>query len=297
MPIRNTMSVLSKNLKVALLQFHAGADKKANLQKVKEFASKAITQHPSLDLLVLPECFNSPYSVEEFKNYCEPIPGGETTEFLSNLAKEHKVSIVGGSFPELGSDNKIYNTSLTFDKTGKIIAKHRKVHLFDIDIPGKMTFKESISLAPGDKATVFQLEDFCKVGLGICYDIRFPELAMVAARQGAGIMFYPGAFNTVTGPKFWTKFAVARAIDNQVYVVMCSPARNVAGGGYQAYGHSMVVDPNGDVLVEAGHDEDIVYCELKPDVITEARKNIPISTQRRFDVYHDVASDAVAKDI
>ncbi|KAH3669900.1 hypothetical protein OGATHE_002712 [Ogataea polymorpha] len=297
MSIKNSMSIINRNIKVALLQFYTGSDKQANLQKVREFAAKALAKEPALDLLVLPECFNSPYAVDQFKNYSEPIPSGETTKFLSDLAREYNVNIIGGSFPELGSDNKIYNTSLTFDKRGEIVAKHRKAHLFDIDIPGKITFKESISLAPGDKATVFQLDNLCKIGLGICYDIRFPELAMIAARQGAGIMCYPGAFNTVTGPKFWTKFAVARAIDNQVYILMCSPARNVEGGGYQAYGHSMVVDPNGDVLVEAGHGEEIVYCELKPEVLDEARKNIPITLQRRFDIYHDVSKDAVAKAI
>ncbi|GME79596.1 unnamed protein product [Ambrosiozyma monospora] len=248
------MSALSKNVKVALLQFHAGSDKQTNLTKAKEFALNALKKQPDTDILVLPECFNSPYAVDQFKNYSEKIPTGETTKFLSELAKENKVNVIGGSFPELGDDGHLYNTSLTFNTLGEIVAKHRKVHLFDIDIPGKMTFKESSSLKPGNKATVYNLPGIGTLGLGICYDIRFPELAMVAARKGAGIMAYPGAFNTVTGPKFWTKFGVARAIDNQLYVILCSPARN-PDGGYQAYGHSMVVDPNGNVVVEAGHEK------------------------------------------
>ncbi|VEU23939.1 DEKNAAC105105 [Brettanomyces naardenensis] len=287
------MSAIAKTIKVALLQFYAASDKTANLLKAQQLALKAIKKQPDLDLLVLPECFNSPYAVDQFHNYCEKIPEGETTHFLSTFAKEHKVAVIGGSFPELGDDGNVYNTSLTFDNTGKIVAKHRKVHLFDIDIPGKMTFKESATLHAGNKATVFDIDGLGRFGLAICYDIRFPELAMTASRKGAGTIVYPGAFNTVTGPRFWTKFGVARAIDNQTFVILCSPARN-PNGGYQAYGHSMVVDPNGDVLVEAGHDEEIVYAELDPEIEKEARRNIPLSTQRRFDIYRDVSKDAVA---
>lgn len=286
---------LSKSLQVALLQFHAGADKSANLKKVTEFISKALSNSPKPELLVLPECFQSPYAVDQFKNYAEKIPDGETTQLLSKLARENKISIIGGSIPEFDeSDGGLYNTSVVFDSNGKIIAKHRKVHLFDISIPGGITFKESDSLKPGNKATVFEIPEIeTKFGLAICYDIRFPELAMIASRRGAGIMAYPGAFNTVTGPKFWTKFAVARAIDNQNYVLMCSPARNILSDGYQSYGHSMVVDPNGNILVEAGHDEEIVYAELRKDIVEEARRNIPISVQRRFDIYDDVSKDPV----
>lgn len=283
---------LSKSLQVALLQFHAGADKSANLQKVTEFIKKALNHTPKPQLLVLPECFQSPYAVDQFKNYAEKIPDGETTQLLSKLAKENNVSIIGGSIPELDeTDGSLYNTSVVFDPNGEIVAKHRKVHLFDISIPGGITFKESDSLKPGNKATVFEIPQIDTIfGLGICYDIRFPELATIASRRGAGIMAYPGAFNTVTGPKFWTKFSVARAIDNQNYVLMCSPARN-PNGGYQSYGHSMVVDPNGNILVELGHEEDIAYAELKKDKIVEARKNIPISVQRRFDIYDDVSKN------
>lgn len=289
---------LSKSLQVALLQFHAGADKAANLKKTTDFILKALSHTPKPELLVLPECFQSPYAVDQFSNYAEKIPDGETTKLLSKLARENRVSILGGSIPELDeSTNALYNTSVVFDPNGEIVAKHRKVHLFDISIPGGITFKESDSLKPGNKATVFEIPQIeTKFGLAICYDIRFPELAMIASRRGAGIMAYPGAFNTVTGPKFWTKFAVARAIDNQNYVLMCSPARN-PNGGYQSYGHSMVVDPNGDIVVESGHDEDIIYAELKKDVVDQARRNISISIQRHFHIYDDVSKDPIVSDI
>lgn len=137
-----------------------------------------------------------------------------------------------------------------------MVAKHRKVHLFDIDIPGKQTFKESDSLTGGNGITTFTAP-FGKIGLGICYDIvswlarqfngslssqRFPELAQIAARLGCVAMIYPSAFNTTTGPMHWTLLQRARAVDNQMFVSMCSPARN-PGASYQAWGHSMVVNP------------------------------------------------------
>lgn len=294
---------LSKSLKVALIQIIAGSDKVANLAKVKTFIDNAVTQSKigKLDLIVLPECFNSPYAVDQFRNYAETIPHGETTEFLSSIAKQHGLFVVGGSFPELetGADGseKVFNTSLTFDPKGTIIAKHRKAHLFDIDVPGGITFKESISLSAGDKATVFKLGDFGNVGLGICYDIRFPELAQVASRSpnNSFAMIYPGAFNTVTGPLHWHLLGRSRAVDNQLFTVLCSPARDVGGGGYQAYGHSLVADPFGNIVAEAGEGEEILYAELDPELLSKARGGIPVHYQRRFDIYEDIVGEGKVK--
>lgn len=289
---------LAKSLKIALIQIKAGADKAANLTKVTQYIDRAVQTSTvgALDLVMLPECFNSPYAVDQFRNYAEEIPRGETTELLASLAKKHNIFIVGGSIPELDplKDNRVYNTSLTFAPTGEIIAKHRKVHLFDIDIPGGITFKELVTLSAGSKATVFKLGDFGTVGLGICYDIRFPELALVAARApyNAFAMFYPGAFNTTTGPLHWHLLARSRAVDNELFTVLCSPARDVGGDGYQAYGHLLVVDPSGKVVVEAGEGEEILFAELDASLLPKAREGIPVHYQRRFDVYDDVAKTA-----
>lgn len=286
---------LSKNLKIALIQIKAGADKAANLAKVRSFIDTAVANNDKLDLVMLPECFNSPYSVSEFRNYAEPIPNGETTEFLAGIAKKYGIFVVGGSFPEIDAD-KIYNTSLTFDRQGNIIAKHRKVHLFDIDIPNGITFKESITLSGGDKATVFRLGDYGNVGLGICYDIRFPELAHIASRNpnNGFAMFYPGAFNTVTGPLHWHLLARSRAVDNQVFTVLCSPARDLTSG-YHAFGHSLVVDPSGNIIAEAGEDEEILVAELDAELLPKVRTGVPVNYQRRFDVYEDLVGKGGAK--
>lgn len=291
---------LTKNLKVALVQLIAGADKAANLLKVQKYVDQAVASSTvgKLDVIVLPECFNSPYAVDKFREYAEVIPGGETTKFLSELAQKHGVFVVGGLIPEVADNDKIYNTSLTFDPSGAIIAKHRKAHLFDIDIPNGITFKELVTLTAGDKATVFKLGDFGNIGLGICYDIRFPELALAALRapNNAFAMFYPGAFNTTTGPLHWHLLARSRAVDNQVFTVLCSPARDVGGSGYQAYGHSLVVDPNGKIVAEAGEGEEVLYAELDHTLLPAARTGIPVSFQRRFDIYDDVTKSVKVSD-
>jgi len=128
--------------------------------------------------------------------------------------------------------------------------------------------------------------------VAICYDIRFPELAMIAARKGAFLLLYPGAFNLTTGKLHWELQARARAVDNQVYVGMCSPARDMEAD-YNAWGHSMAVDPNAEVMSALDEKEGIVYAELRGEKIEECRKGIPIYTQRRFDVYPDVSEGDV----
>ena len=212
---------------------------------------------------------------------------------MSELAKETKTYLLGGSIPEYVPENKkYYNTSLLFSPEGSLLTTHRKVHLFDIDIPGKITFRESDVLSPGNKVTLVDIPPYGKIGIAICYDIRFPELATIAARKGCFLLLYPGAFNLTTGPLHWSLQARARAMDNQLYVALCSPARDMEAT-YHAYGHSMAVDPNAQVLVEAEEGEETVYADLTETAIEETRKGIPLVTQRRFDVYPDISKGDV----
>ena len=251
-------------------------------------------------LIVLPECFNSPYGCQHFPKYAEtilptPPPKDQAPSWhtLSSIAMEAKAYLVGGSIPEFVPEaKKYYNTSLVFSPAGRLIATHRKIHLFDIDIPGKIKFKESDVLSPGNKVTIFDLPEYGKIGLAICYDVRFPELATIAARKGAFLVVYPGAFNTTTGPMHWSLQAKARAMDNQVYVAMCSPARDT-NASYHAWGHSIVVNPNAEIMAEADENETIVYADLAGAKIEDTRKGIPLYTQRRFDVYSDVSAGQV----
>ncbi|KAJ9400107.1 hypothetical protein DTO282F9_2877 [Paecilomyces variotii] len=290
-------ALLKKPLKLALVQLASGSDKAVNLSHARTKVLEAAKAGASL--IVLPECFNSPYGTQYFPKYAETLlPSPPTKEqspsfhALSALASEARSYLVGGSIPELEpGTNKYYNTSLVFSPTGALIGTHRKTHLFDIDIPGKIRFKESEVLSPGNKLTIVDLPEYGKIGLAICYDIRFPEAAMIAARQGAFLLVYPGAFNLTTGPLHWQLLGRARAVDNQVYVAMCSPARDMSAT-YHAFGHSLVANPSAEVLTEAGENEEIVYADLDNDTIENTRKGIPIYTQRRFDLYTDVSQGA-----
>lgn len=290
--------LLRKPLKLALVQLAAGSDKTANLSHARNKVLEAASN--GAGLIVLPECFNSPYGVKYFAKYAETLlPSPPTKEqspsfhALSEMAKEAKAYLVGGSIPEYSEDTKkYYNTNLTFGPDGKLLATHRKVHLFDIEIPGKITFRESEVLSPGNKVTIVDLPEHGKIGVAICYDVRFPELAMIAARKGAFLLLYPGAFNLTTGALHWELQARARAMDNQVYVGLCSPARDMEAD-YNAWGHSMVVDPNAGIMAQLEEKEEICYTELNNEKIEETRKGIPIYTQRRFDVYPDVSEGKV----
>jgi len=291
-------SLLKKPLKLALIQLASGADKTANLSHARSKVLEA--SRAGANLVVLPECFNSPYGTKYFPKYAETLlpspPSKEQSpsyHALSDMAKEGKCFLVGGSIPEYWDESKkYYNTSLTFDPEGKLLATHRKVHLFDIDIPGKISFHESEVLSPGNKVTIVDLPGYGKVGIAICYDIRFPELAMIAARKGAFLLLYPGAFNLTTGAMHWSLLARGRAIDNEVYVGMCSPARDMQAD-YNAWGHSMVVEPNAEVAGELDEKEGVLYAELSGEKLAEVRKGIPVYGQRRFDVYPDVSEGKV----
>lgn len=146
------------------------------------------------------------------------------------MARESSSYLVGGSIPEYNpSTQRYHNTSLTFGPTGKLLATHRKVHLFDIDIPGKIKFTESEILTAGNKVTMLDLPEYGKISVAICYDVRFPELGTIPSRppNNAFLLLYPGAFNMTTGPLHWVLLARARAADNQVYVGLCSPATDM----------------------------------------------------------------------
>ncbi|KAJ5544550.1 Carbon-nitrogen hydrolase [Penicillium sp. DV-2018c] len=288
-------TILKQPLKLALVQLASGADKAVNLSHARSKVLEAAKA--GARLIVLPECFNSPYGTNFFPKYAETLlPSPPTKEqspsfhALSAIAAEANAYLIGGSIPELEpTSKKYYNTSLVFSPTGALIGTHRKTHLFDIDIPGKIQFKESDVLSPGNQLTVVDLPEYGKIGLAICYDIRFPEAAMIAARQGAFLLVYPGAFNTTTGPLHWQLLGRARAVDNQAYVALCSPARDTEAS-YHAYGHTLVADPSAKILSEAEEKETIIYADLDNESIASIRSGIPISTQRRFDLYPDVSA-------
>ncbi|KAH3903006.1 probable Probable hydrolase NIT3 [Saccharomycodes ludwigii] len=300
------MNVLKNKVSVSLIQLAGSTpDKLHNLKHAHDLIAKCMEKYPKTQVIVLPECYNSPYAVDKFREYSEVVEIKESSPSvyqMSNWAKYFKIVLVGGSIPELDpKSNKVYNTCIVFDANGKILNKHRKAHLFDIDIPNGITFQESATLSGGTQITIVDTElpkrdstvgqkEF-KFGVGICYDMRFPELAMISSRKGCSCMIYPSAFNTVTGPLHWHLLARSRSIDNEIYTILCSPARSSDKSVYQAYGHSLVCSPMGEILCEAKEGEEILNCELDPEAINKARVSIPINFQRRFDMYPDVSTN------
>ena len=267
-------------IKIALCQMNVIDNKQENILN----ATSMINEAASFDsnFIVLPEMFNCPYSNDKFVEYAENEKTSPTLDSISKLAKKHETYILAGSIPEK-EDSKIYNTSYLFDKKGDIIAKHRKMHLFDVDVEGGIYFKESDTLTPGDKFTVCKT-DFGKIGIGICYDVRFPQLAQINVNKGANILFYPGAFNMTTGPAHWELLFRSRALDNQVFCVGVAPALN-EDSSYHSYGHSIVVNPWGEVICQLDQKEELKIVEIDLNEIKKVRNEIPVLKNRRNDLY------------
>lgn len=265
--------------KLALCQMNVSENKNKNIEHACEMIKKAASENA--DIIVLPEMFNCPYQNDCFPVYAEEYPG-KTTTALSQAAKENNVYIIGGSIPELYGGN-IFNTSYAFDREGNLIAKHQKMHLFDINVEGGVYFMESDTLSPGNQVTVFDTE-FGKIGLAICYDIRFPELSRLMSLEGAELIILPAAFNMTTGPAHWELSIRMRALDNQVYFAAAAPARNTEAS-YVAYGHSMVSDPWGKIVASTDEKESIIYTDIDKDVIKSVREQLPLLKHRRTDIY------------
>ena len=268
-----------EKIKIAAIQMPTVADKMENVRTVKAYLEKIKDEKP--DFVILPEMFCCPYQTENFPIYAEE-EGGPIWQQLSAYAKQYGVYLIGGSMPEKDAEGNVYNTCYVFDREGKQIGKHRKVHLFDIDIKGGQTFKESDTLTAGDSDTVFDTE-FGKMGVMLCFDIRFPELSRMMVNDGTRIVFVPAAFNMTTGPAHWELSFRTRALDNQIYMVGCAPARDVSAG-YISWGHSIVTDPWGRVTGMLDENEGILLAELDMDYEEQVREELPLLKSRRKDI-------------
>ena len=267
-------------IKIALCQMNVIDDKDENLSNAEMMINRSITENA--DFIVLPEMFNCPYSNDKFIEYCEEQKNSKTLLKISQLALDNNVYILAGSIPEK-EGSKLYNTSYLFNRNGEITAKHRKMHLFDIDVKGKITFMESDVLTAGDNVTIADTE-FGKIGIGICYDIRFPELARLMALEGALMLFYPGAFNLTTGPAHWELLFRSRALDNQVFCIGVAPALNI-DASYNSYGHSIIANPWGEIIAEANENESLIISEIDLSEIKKIREELPLLKNKREDLY------------
>ena len=266
-------------MKLALIQMAACPEKEDSLRLAEDYLRGA--RREGADIAMLPEMFNCPYKTENFPLYAEE-EGGISWQRMSQAAKKNHMYLVAGSMPERDSKGHIYNTSYVFDREGKQIAKHRKIHLFDIDVKGGQYFRESDTVTAGDRVTLFETE-FGKFGLMICYDIRFPELTRLMAVNGATMVFVPAVFNMTTGPVHWEIIFRVRAIDNQLFMAGCSQARRRED--YISYGNSIITSPWGEVVGRQNEKEGMLLREIEFSEVERTRQELPFLKQRRMDVY------------
>lgn len=272
-------------MKISLLQIKTAATPEENLSKIERMLRGA--KEAGAELAILPEMCCCPYENSAFVRFAMP----EDSPFLrglSSLAKELELYLIAGSIP-LAADGKIYNASFVYNDRGERIALHRKMHLFDINVPGGQYFMESDTFTPGRDLTTFPTP-WGKMGLMICYDIRFPELARLLALEGAQVIFVPAAFNMTTGPAHWELSFRMRALDNQVFMVGCAPARD-ADSSYTAWGHSIVTDPWGSVVAELEEEEGVLTVDLDLARIDAIRAQLPLLQHRRTDFYDIIKKD------
>ena len=266
-------------MRVAQIQMRVTDNKAENLKTALDWSQRL--KHQDIDIVCLPEMFNCPYDTTHFPNYAE-TEQRDTWQFLSKLARVNNWYVIGGSIPEICDDH-YYNTSYTFNRKGEQIGKHRKMHLFDIDIVDGQRFMESDILSAGNEMTIMDTE-FGKIGVAICYDIRFPELLRLMVLNRADFIFIPGAFNMTTGPAHWEILFRTRAMDNQVYMFGTAPSRDMTAN-YQSYGHSIVTTPWGDVLQQMEFEEGVMINTIDTTKIKEVRDQLPLLKHRRQDLY------------
>ena len=261
----------------AAVQMTASSSKAENLAKAETFVRLAAERGAAL--VVLPEVFSWRGRHRKEPEQVESIPG-PTTHRLQELATRHAIHLLAGSFLEKSGESRAYNTSLLFSPDGNILACYRKIHLFDVDIPGQVSIKESDSMKPGEEV-VTATTQLGTVGLSICYDLRFPELYRGLTQRGAQVVFVPSAFTFPTGAAHWEALLRARAIENQVYIVAPNQiGKNVYG--FADYGNSMIIDPWGKILARAPDKECIITAEIDLDYLEKVRRELPCLAHRRL---------------
>ncbi len=263
---------------LAVCQLRTETDYEETMGKTEKMLRDAAAA--GAEVAVLPEMFSCPYDRKYFRIFTK-LGHSDTCRRLSDWAKKYHLLLIGGSVPEIDGD-RLYNTSFVYDAEGRQLARHRKIHLFDVDLPG-MRFHESHTFTPGSEITVFDTE-FGRMGVAICFDVRFPELFRAMARRGAELICLPAQFNMTTGPAHWEPSLRMRAIDNEVFFVAAAAAR-YEGFSYECWGHSMILDPYGTALAAADEKEQLLLARIDRARIAEVRAQLPTFLHLREDVY------------
>lgn len=267
---------MKATIRAAAVQLCAGLDKAANLNTAARLVQRAAVG--GAELIVLPELFDLYGDLRLAAAIAEPLDG-PTATLLQQLACESKAWIVGGSFAELGINGKSFNTSLTIDPQGNVVGIYRKMHLFDVDLGETLRVKESDHLLPGKEIACLET-GLAKIGISICYDLRFPEIYREQSRRGAELLCVPAAFTQRTGRDHWHLLIRARAVENQCYVVAANQVGEHAPGS-ASFGHSLIVDPWGNVLAEAsGGESDVIFADLSAKMLFDIRQKLPALQHR-----------------
>ncbi len=269
-------------LNVAAVQLSSGSDVARNVEVAEALVNAAADQ--GAQYIQLPEYFNFQGRFSGFEGAAESIPGA-TTNRMAALAKSRAVTLHLGSLLETSPiKGKFYNTSVLIGPSGEILATYRKIHLFDVDVPDAIVHSESDVIAPGEEIVVARLAEF-GLGLSICFDVRFPELYRNLALAGADVIAIPAAFNAITGRAHWELLIRARAVENHAFVVAAAQAGTTAEG-IATFGHSLIVDPWGEVLAEAASDgPEVVMATLDVSEVARRRAQIAVMDFRRPDLY------------
>lgn len=276
--IDNTQARIAAQLnafKVAAIQMASGPNVEGNLNEARRLIANAVEQ--GAKLVVLPEFFAIMGMNEQDKlRVCEQAGQGPIQSFLSEVARKHKIWLVGGSIPLAANvPNKVRNSLLVFDETGAQVARYDKVHLFNLTL-GTEQYNEANTIEAGDKVVVVD-SPFGRIGLAVCYDLRFPEL--FRAMKDVNIIVLPSAFTATTGKMHWEPLVRARAIENLAYVIAAGQ------GGYhvngrETHGHSMIVDPWGRVMDELQRGSGVVIADINPSYQASLRKSLPALSHR-----------------
>lgn len=258
-----------KDFKVGVVQLRATSDKDENIDKMKSYVTEAAKK--GADIVALPEMWNCPYQNSYFPKFAE-TECEKTYIAMQEVARENNIYLVGGSIP-IKEDGKIYNRSFVFDRDGNEIYKYSKIHLFDIE-----GFSESDTISAGKSLGLFKTE-FGNFGLAICFDLRFPEIFEDMRNLGAEVFFVPSTFSVRTGEKAYHLLNRVRAIDNQSYFITPAMARDNELSK-NAFSHSLVVKPSGEVMLDMGTDEGLEVVEIRSHVIEKEKKYMPLDRSR-----------------
>jgi predicted amidohydrolase len=241
-------------------------------------------EDPDIDLVILPECFNAPYDIKKFRDIAEPRGSESNTyRFLKSLAIKYHVNIIGGSFITKDKDNEgnwnYYNTCYCFDNKGNELGVYDKMHLFDIAI-SDIKYQESKVLTAGSTPLIINIKD-CKIGIGICFDLRFQEMAKYYRNQDCHVICYPGAFTMTTGDAHYELLLRSHALNNQLYTIGVAPARDESAS-YVTWSNSTIIDPWGKVYVNMGNTQGYSITELDMKTLRITREMIPLKTNSFF---------------